>query len=185
VPRRCRLVRRGAVWEVEGGEAAFFLKDAKGLRHLARLLAAPGRDFHALELAAPGTELRAQGDAGPLLDPRAKREYRERITDLEAEIEEAEKFHDPERSSRARAELDFLAHELTAAVGLGGRDRRARADSERARVNVTRAVHAVVERIAEHDERLGHHLRTCVRTGTFCAYAPGPDGPAWEIDSGA
>jgi hypothetical protein len=197
--RGVRLVRKGAAWEVTGSGAAFFLKDAKGLHHLARLLGAPGKEFHALELAAPQAPAAAphaapepdmavhahgQSDTGPLLDPQAKREYRQRIADLEAEIEEAEAFHDPERSSRARDELDFLARELSAAVGLGGRDRRTHADAERARVNVTRAVSAVVKQIAVHDDWLGHHLRTCVKTGNFCAYVPGPDAPVWEIDSG-
>ena len=191
------LRRRGAVWEVAAGGAPFFLKDAKGLHHLARLVAAPGQEFHALELSGPhgqavahaapepGMAVRGRGesDAGPLLDAQAKSEYRQRIADLEEEIEEAEMFNDPERASRARADLDFLARELSAAVGLGGRDRPARSDAERARVNVTRALHAVVERIAGHDERLGHHLRTCVRTGTFCAYEPGPEAKAWDVDT--
>src|SRR5215207_6671492 len=81
-----------------------------------------------------------QEDAGPILDPHAKAEYRERIADLQDEIDEAEAFHDPERVTRARAELDFLSRELSAAVGLGGRDRRTGGDAERARVNVTRAI---------------------------------------------
>jgi hypothetical protein len=191
------LHRRGDAWEVTGGGAPFHLRDAKGLHHLARLLAHPGHEFHALELVgaaantgpAPATadpELAVrrggQEEAGPRLDARAKAEYRERIADLQAEIDEAEAFNDPERATRARAELDFLSRELAAAVGLGGRDRRTGADAERARVNVTRALRTVVERIAEHDPSLGHHLRTCVRTGTFCAYDPGPLATTWELD---
>ena len=157
----------------------------------------PGSEFHALELvgggAAPAAAARdpeltvrrgGEGDAGPLLDAQAKAEYRERLAELQAEIDEAESFHDPERARRAREELDFLSRELSAAVGLGGRDRPTGAAAERARVNVTRALRTVIERIAEHDAGLGHHLRTCVRTGTFCAYEPGPGAAAWKIDSG-
>ena len=104
----------------------------------ALLLANPGVEFHAVDVAtaaeggaapaaaerrraspcAPGT-----GDAGPALDSQAKAEYRSRLEDLRAEIEEAESFNDPERAARAREEMDFIAHELSAAVGLGGRDR--------------------------------------------------------------
>jgi AAA ATPase domain len=191
------LRRRGDVWEVAGGGREFHLKDAKGVRHLALLLSYPGREFHALELVG-GTAsdaptaggvtgelaIRARGedDAGPLLDAHAKAEYRQRVSDLQEELEEAESFNDPERASRARAELDFISSELSAAVGLGGRDRRAAASAERARVNVTRALRGTVDRIAEYDPELGHHLSTCIRTGTFCVYDPGPGGYPWEID---
>ena len=194
------LRRLGDSWEVTGGAEPFHLKDAKGLHHLARLLARPGHEFHALELVGgtapeaagardldPGLEVRSSGqdDAGPLLDDRAKAQYRERITELREEIEEAEGFHDPERASRAREELDLLSQELSAAVGMGGRDRPTGSAAERARVNVTRALRTAIDRVTEHDPGLGHHLRTCVRTGTFCAYEPGPDAARWNLDSGS
>ena len=63
------------------------------------------------------------------LDTQAKAEYRARLEDLRADIEEAEAFNDPERAARAREEMDFIAQELSSAVGLGGRDRRATAPS--------------------------------------------------------
>jgi hypothetical protein len=196
-PEPRSLRRHGDVWEVSSGETSFHIKDAKGVQHLALLLANPGQEFHALELvgggavsatgALPDQEMtiraRGQDDSGPLLDPQAKAEYRQRVSELQEELEEAEAFNDPERVSRARDELEFLEAELSAAVGLGGRDRRAGGSAERARVNVTRALKGAVDRIAEYDEALGHHLRTCVRTGTFCVYDPGPGSDPWEIDS--
>jgi hypothetical protein len=60
--------------------------------------------------------------------------------------------------------------------------RRAGADSERARVRITRALCATLDRIGQHNGALEHHLRTCVRTGTFCVYEPGPDAAAWDTD---
>jgi hypothetical protein len=123
------------------------------------------------------------GDAGPALDSQAKAEYRSRLEDLRAEIEEADAFNDPERSARAREEMDFIAHELSAAVGLGGRDRRVASASERARVNVTRALRREIRRIADEDAHLGRELETTVRTGTFCAHEPDPRRPvAWDVD---
>lgn len=47
-------------------------------------------------------------------------------------------------------------------------------EAERARVNVTRAIKAAVDRIAEVHPALGVHLRGTVRTGTWCVYAPDP-----------
>ena len=58
------------------------------------------------------------------------------------ELAEAERWNDPERAARLQAEEDALAHELAAAIGLGGRDRAAVSASERARVSVTRATGA-------------------------------------------
>jgi hypothetical protein len=41
---------------------------------------------------------------------------------------------------------------------------------------------ATLDRIGQHNGALEHHLRTCVRTGTFCVYEPGPDAAAWDTD---
>ena len=112
-----------------------------------------------------------------VLDEHAKAEYATRLRELESELEEAESWNDHERASRLEEEIDFLARELGAAVGLGGRDRLAASDAERARVNVTRAIKATLERIAEHSPSLGRHLAVTVRTGTFCSYQPDPRVP--------
>jgi hypothetical protein len=67
-------------------------------------------------------------------------------------------------------------------VGLGGRDRRAGGASERARVNVTRAIADGIKRIREHSPALARHLNAAIRTGTFCVYRP-PDAVAvgWRV----
>jgi hypothetical protein len=121
------------------------------------------------------------GDAGSRLDGTAKAAYRARLEELEAEFAEADAFNDPERAARARQEIEFLADELAAAVGLGGRDRKAASAAERARISVTRAIRASMSRIAEHSPALGRHLEGTVRTGTFCSYNPDPRVPIhWE-----
>ena len=198
-PAGAVLAREGDVWRLDYEGRVLRVRDAKGMRHLALLLANPGIEFHAVDVAtaaeggaAPAAEsveglaVRAgTGDAGPALDSQAKAEYRSRLEDLRAEIEEAESFNDPERAARAREEMDFIAHELSAAVGLGGRDRRAASAAERARVNVTRALRREIRRIADEDAGLGRELETTVRTGTFCAYEPDPRRPvAWDVDAG-
>src|SRR6266508_4546409 len=172
LPRTSATFRReGEYWSIVFDDDAFRLRDSKGLGHLSVLLAAPGREIHALELvsaieghapprsASDHGELRVgAGDAGNVLDERAKAEYARRLQELESELAEAEEWHDPERASRLRQEIDFLARELGAALGLGGRDRRAVSDAERARVNVTRAIKSALDRIGEHSQSLGRHL---------------------------
>jgi hypothetical protein len=78
--------------------------------------------------------------------------------------------------------MQSLAHELAAGTGLGGRDRRASSGSERARVNVTRAIRSAIARIADQSPALGQHMVTTVRTGTFCSYVPDVRVPLiWQL----
>jgi hypothetical protein len=192
--------REGEYWTIGYEGVVVRLKDAKGLGHLARLLADPGREFHVVDLEAanrqPGPaavgpggrvgvgELGVRpdlGDAGALLDATAKAAYRARLAELGAELEQAEADNDPARATRARQEREFLVAELARAVGLGGRDRRAAAHAERARLNVTRAIRAAMANLARANPSLGRHLAVTVRTGRYCAYTPDPRTPiAWQ-----
>lgn len=167
----------GEYWTIAFEGAAFRLKDSKGLHYIATLLRQPDREIHALELfASPGSTeedpLPLSSDAGPILDAEAKVQYRARLEDLDEDLRQAEQWGDRERAARAREEREAIAHHLAAAVGLGGRDRKASSDAERARINVTRAIKSVVERIGEHSPTLAKHFETTLRTGTFCSYSP-------------
>ena len=93
-----------------------------------------------------------------MLDARAKDAYRRRLAEIDDDIEQARAIGDGERAAQADAERDFLVRELSRAVGLGGRDRRAASASERARAGVTRAIRQAITRIAEHHPQLGEHL---------------------------
>jgi hypothetical protein len=172
------------------------LRDLKGLRYLARLLADPGREFHVLDLVAVergwsgetdrGTErglaFSSGSDASVLLDAQAKEAYRRRLAEIDEDIEEARVLSDDERAAQAEAERDFLVRELARAVGLGGSDRRVDSASERARASVTRAVRQSMVRIHEHHPVLGEHLNRAIRTGTYCAYLPDPRVPlVWKL----
>jgi tetratricopeptide (TPR) repeat protein len=183
--------REGEYWSIQYGDDLFRLRGTKGLHYLARLLAAPSIEIHALDLArsdatsvvgisgtfAPELRTDGLGDAGPLLDAEAKAAYRERLVEIRTERAEAEDWNDPERVARLDEEERALVGELVAAVGLGGRDRPAASAAERARVSVTRAIRGAMSRIGEQSPPLGAHLEATIRTGTFCAYAPDPRTP--------
>jgi hypothetical protein len=77
------------------------------------------------EAAALGLHLDAAG-GDAIVDGEAKAAYRARIHELQAELDEAESFHDPIRAETARAEMDALESELAAAFGLGGKARGSR-----------------------------------------------------------
>jgi hypothetical protein len=162
------------------------------VRYLARLLADPGREFHVLDLVAAeagqdagdpaGLPRTAFGDAGEMLDARAKEAYRRRLAEIDEDIEQARADGDARRAAQADAERDFLVQELARAFGLSGRDRRAASASERARAGVTRAIRQAIARIGAHHASLGEHLGSTIRTGTYCAYSPDPRAPSrWEL----
>jgi len=164
---------------------------------LGELLRNPGRELFALDLAQAEKErvggdarsleggsaaLRGPGDAGPLLDARAKAEYRRRLEDLREDLDEAERLNDPERAAKAREEIGFLTDELVRATGLGGRDRKAASAVERARQSVTVAIRTTIDKITENSPALGGHLAATVKTGKFCVYAPdGRSSLSWTF----
>lgn len=175
------FAREGEYWRVVFDDRHLTVRDSKGMHHLARLLAAPGREFHVLDLVAADSDapdtvagLSRAGDAGPLLDARAKQMYRRRLAEIEDDIDEAHAGNDIARREQAELERAFLIDELARAVGLGGRDRHAGAASERARAAVTQAVRKAIGRLRDASAPLGEHLDRTVRTGTYCAYAPDP-----------
>jgi len=71
-------------------------------------------------------------DTGPILDLQAKAQYKHRIDELRNDLEEAKRFNDSYRATKTRSEMDDIAEQLAAAVGLGGRDRRSSSEAERA-----------------------------------------------------
>jgi hypothetical protein len=117
-----------------------------------------------------------------MLDAQAKDAYRRRLAEIDEDIDDAHADGDARREAQAAVERDFLIRELSRAVGLGGRGRRAGTASERARVGVTRAVRQAMTRIGEHHPELSDHLDRTVRTGTYCAYVPDPRIPTdWDL----
>jgi tetratricopeptide (TPR) repeat protein len=209
--QRGLLRKEGEFWTVRCGGPAFRLKDSKGLGYLAHLLRYPASEFHVLDLVGgiagqhqpdethqetrglprgdedlekAGIHVASLGDAGEMLDEQAKVAYRHRLSELREELEDAKALGNVENAELAEEEIDALTRELSRAVGLGGRSRRAASASERARQTVTKTIRAVLDRIAEGDATLGEVLSRCIRTGTFCSYQPDPDLPiTWEFDA--
>jgi tetratricopeptide (TPR) repeat protein len=176
----------GKVWTVSYEGTIAHVKDGKGMRYLAHLLASPGVECHALDLYAAvagsetatigprelldeGLSIRRGTGVGPALDERARQDYRRRLGELRAELEDAEANRDLGRAERARREIDTLEGALAAAYGLGGRVTPEGSAAERARVSVTKAIRQAIEHIDEAHPGLGARLRQSVRTGRFFA----------------
>ena len=134
-------------WELQAGAEHARLPDGRGVRYLRMLLASPGQELRSIDLAAGGAGL-VTTEAEPVLDDLARRAYRQRLSDLETELDDADAHGDEIRAARAETERTALLAELRRASGLGGRPRTVPAEDERARVNVTRALRAAIGQIS-------------------------------------
>ncbi|MFN0089290.1 MAG: hypothetical protein ACKVWR_03325 [Acidimicrobiales bacterium] len=102
---------------------------------------------------------------------------------LQADIDEAEQWADPERADASRRELDALIGQLRRAVGLSGRDRPQGSGAERARINAARNIRRAITAIHKVAPQLAAHLTVSIRTGHLCSYAPEPAARVdWEIE---
>ncbi len=185
---------QGGLRHVAYGGIDVRLTDLVGFRYLERLLAEPGRELHVLDLVAqeqgvavarPGAGCAETLDPGaglPVLDDQARDAYRRRLADVDEDIEEARSMNDLGRLALAERDRDYLVHELSQAVGLGGRPRTTHGSAERARSSVTRSLRYAVGRLVEEHPDLAGHLDQTVRTGTYCSYQADPLAPVvWEL----
>ncbi|MGH7820549.1 MAG: hypothetical protein ACREQ9_12310 [Candidatus Binatia bacterium] len=171
-----RLLWEGDAWRIEFEGELFFLKDSRGLRCLALLLANPGRRIAVTDLigengASAGGK---PGGDGASLEER-KTLCREQLADLRMELEEAQVHNDRGRVERILIEIEKVTDELVEAV---------RGEAvERARKRVSRAIHRALSKIARECPALSEHLEHALRTGTTCAYRPDPrSGVRWTCE---
>jgi len=184
------LTRDGKWWTASCAGTNVRLPNTKGLRYLALLVAEPGVERHVLDLvdrieglSADGLDRRALGDAGAVLDARARDEYRRRIETLRSAADDALEAGLLDDAEAAQFELDQLLGQLAQAFGLGGRDRRAASAAERARLNVTRALRTAISALVAAVPA-ATVLDRRVRTGLYCAYEPNDaDEALWIVHS--
>jgi tetratricopeptide (TPR) repeat protein len=187
--------REGEYWTVAYNGSTSRIRDARGLQLIAFLLCSPGRDVPAAQLAAwpevptaPGSDawglarelglgMHSEGVAASP-DSRARAEYRTRLQSLRDEADEAERFNDPLRASRAREEMATIAEQL------GGRalHARLRQGSDRARLAVTKAIRYAIAKVDRVNPHLGRVLTATIKTGSCCRYQPDPQRPIrWTL----
>jgi pimeloyl-ACP methyl ester carboxylesterase len=167
------FLRRGDVWEIAYAGRTVHVKDSKGLRDLAVLLASPGEEVDAARLASGG-EPDARSGADPVLDRTALEDCRSRLAEIDRLVEEAEANHDAGRAGALGAERDAILQEVRAATGLGGRPRRLGDAAERARKAVSGRIHQAIAGLRAVHPELADHLARSVATGLRCGYAPRP-----------
>jgi tetratricopeptide (TPR) repeat protein len=175
IPFAWSLTEHAGAWKIEVGDRNFLIPNLRGMQLLARLAAQPHVEIHSLELVSGAHDPEVAGDAGDageMLDEKARTTYRRRIAELAELIDEAEARGDARRAEVAQREHEALIKELSRAVGLGGKVRRSGAAAERARVAAQRRLREAIKKIGELDAELGTHLDRAIRTGAFCVYRP-------------
>ena len=121
------FVCNGEYWTLGYNNADFSLKDIKGLGYIQRLLQHPGKEFHSLDLLngpGGGAELESAdkasllggatisvgglGDAGEMLDVKAKQEYQHRLVELREELEDLRERGDQFLGAWLRSNLRLI-----------------------------------------------------------------------------
>ena len=166
------------VWTLGWDGAQVRVPDAKGLRDLHTLVANPGAEITATDLATGGVA--ATTSAAPMLDQRAKDDYRHRLDELDDAIDRAMLRHRDQQAAELEAERKALLDELRRAAGLGGRDRRLNDETEKMRKTVTARIRDTLRKLDDRHPALAAHLRASVRTGAHCCYAPA-EPVTWQL----
>jgi tetratricopeptide (TPR) repeat protein len=172
---------RMLIARAEDGDLAAAVEHLRSALSLARALGMTRLAAQARELL-DGVPLAAAQDGRAAAGP-------ERVAMLERTGDAWRVGHEPSvtlvRHSKGMSQLAtllaapgvaFTAVELVRCDGGGT------TESERARVNVTRALRGAIRRIGEHHPALGRELAATVRTGSSPRYEPQPlDGTRWRV----
>ncbi len=194
--------REGEYWQILYKGECIRIRSMKGLFYLRHLLQHPGEQIHVSGLAALGDHYAGApsaagssadrgldvppeaplvaNDVGAVIDYRATWEYRARLNELRAELDEASQWADFGRAASIQREIDFIQKEIGSAYGINGHPRKLDDQMERTRKAVTNRIHDSIVRIANQNPALGRHLRNAIRTGSLCRYSP-ENSVLWEF----
>ena len=165
----CTVQRVGSRWIVSWGDLRAEVANLVGMQYVKALVDRPGEDVSAADLAGAGV---VDGARHELADHQTLDRYRQRVRELDAEIDEADGAADLARAEQLRMEREDLRDELSRVLGLGGSQRTFTDASERARTAVAKAVKRAVEAVDEVEPKLAAHLRDSIVTGRVCRYDP-------------
>lgn len=165
------LIREDGVWTISWQDESRTVPHLKGLADIATLISRRDQEVSALELVGGPAHFGARTDA--MTDVASLDAYRQRLADLDAEIDDADRNADLGRSELLDVERQQLLAELRRVTGLGGRIRsNANDPAERARKAVSGRIRDVIRRLAEATPELAAHLDRSIQTGLRCSYAP-------------
>jgi hypothetical protein len=107
-----------------------------------------------------------------VIDEKARRRYRERIQELQEEIQLCEINNDLGKTTALHDEYETLLGHMSSSIGIGGRVRKLNDSVEKARSAITWRIRNAIHRLEKVDPILGKHLSKSIQTGIFCKYSP-------------
>ncbi|MFH1731566.1 MAG: hypothetical protein ABIF82_07935 [Planctomycetota bacterium] len=188
--------KQGENWMLHYDGKTVYAKARIGLEYIAHVLANPGKTTSVMSLqnaaavASPSggqmlVSWNLDGSGGPagggsyglrseelVTDAAALKECKERLRDLEEEIEQAEAENNEGLVCGLKEERAKLVQYVQAGAGLRGRLRKVADSREKARKAVSNAISRAISVIFKHHDVLGRHLRNAIRTGNEVVYDP-------------
>lgn len=195
------FIKKGNFWSITYEGKNTLLKDSIGLDYICKLLTQPTLEFHALDLASPARDIGTDGiakhyskmskeqleDEGlddtfgrgseELIDEQARHEIKEKINELEKDIQEAKDNFEDEKAEKFENEKQEYMEYLKKCCGLSGRPRKFNSNAEKARKAVSNAITRAIENIKEDLPKLAIHLDNSIQKGTFLSYNPDKEIP--------
>lgn len=162
------FVKENAAWKLSYDGAVVQVPEVKGFYDIRKMLMQPGQLFHAAEMM--GTTMNGKGEK--LLDEKARKQYQQKILELQAEIAEMENNSNFARVEKLQEEYDQLIDYLSKSLGLKGRARESGSTIEKARSALTWRIRNAIARIEQYHPVLGAHLSNAIKTGLLCSYQP-------------
>lgn len=177
---KCVLRKDGATWTVLFQEVTKTVRHSKGVVYMAHLLRNPGQEIFVsiLRAAAVGDDgSLTLGSAGTALDQHAINDYKEKLDNIDEELQSA----DGDRKATLLEERETLLAEIGRATGLRGRKRKQRDDLERARQSVSRAIHTSLKKIKPLHPKFHQHLENALKIGIVMSYRPS-ESLVWALE---
>ncbi|MGD0897011.1 MAG: hypothetical protein ABR915_04185 [Thermoguttaceae bacterium] len=189
----------GTFYEIKGFGEGARLACLTGLNYIEQLLRRPGVAIGFAELvadAAPESATEAAEQTvvesldlrkwsnQPTLDERALHEYKERLQEVETDLEDAQQCNDSGRQERLEREKNEILAGVHAARGLGNNVRDLNSDADRLRSRIYSALRTAYKKLEDNKApKLAQHFRESISSekGTF-TYAPKLSTPAWSFD---
>jgi hypothetical protein len=191
------LRKRVHLWDVAfDGSERVPLKDLKGVRMIAYLVAHPGEAVEALRLmqlasgaSSDDTRIPRRQQLGatsgmsadPFGSSRDERLTRKDIVDLrrrKAREEKgkalAERLDNQEKAARLAESIASIDKMLKRDLALGGKPRTIDTDRDRARSAVAKDLTRALKHIGDANPHLAMHLKNSLRVGETCCYVPSP-----------
>lgn len=161
--------KTGDLWRLAYSGESVIVPDLKGYGDIMILLQRPEEEIHCSELIG---EVVANEKGIDLIDQKAKKDYKDRLLELQQDISNAEELNNYEEANRLQLEYDTVLQHLTLTLGLAGKTRTSTSQIDKARSAVTWRIRNAIKKLEEVHPSLSKHLSNAIKTGTFCSYKP-------------